>query len=879
VITLIGPFLAALLVSATADWPISGVVIDSSGKPVPGAEVVLAAGMTKDGSVPILVQTKADDAGRFHFARLTPEKLADIDTTRTLWAYKPGLGMGMVDLLRNDKRDQVHRLVLETEAPRRLTIHDADGKPIAGVRVAPRIVQTEQTSYMGIAVPDDWLDRLSGLTDERGTAALPSLTRKIELRSTRVSIPGRGTHVLMVPYSRGKDEVTLTVARACRLEARVHNSSSGGVANAIVELWVRSGVPFEENRFFYLTPERIALDEKTSRTGPDGLYRAPVELLVGSTYRLVVRAEGFSPLLSRWFTVGEGTNVLTIPPLKKLRTLEGQVVDRQGKPVAGVAVYQAASSTSATTDERGGYRLEKARPGRTFVLARKAGYRLQGQAIEDDSKHPVRLTLTRDSERPERLMATLPPLLPIDESRALARRVLDPILKEVAAKGDDAAKLWLIRVLRWIDPPAILEQVEKLKFDRGSTADYLKGEAALGIVSIDPDEALAVAETIVDPSSKAGTLVDLADALPTLERSRKLELLDMAAVAARAAKLNSNKFFQMGEVGEHWLELGERTKATALFTEGLKLVETLPPLKRTDAGGLLSHLAWLDPRAPVDLLEGVGPDRWHERILANIAIRAAYEHPADAERILGLIHEPTLRVMSAPRICRRMARNDPDRGRRIAASLPSASERAIAWTFLADGLRMTDPAAARAALDQAITEIDNPENVESEREYQASPAVSILPLVERIAPDRVEEVFWRAVAQQSPGDDPRDDLGSNSSEILIAQALLLSRYDRAVAATLFEPVAEYVRNLPLRAGNDLSPSTILAMASLDPRAAVELVEKLPKARSLSIIDPTNWARSTLADHLAKPPDRRWMSIWRFHSGCGIAMFEEVYRDL
>ena len=304
-------------------------------------------------------------------------------------------------------------------------------------------------------------------------------------------------------------------------------------------------------------------------------------------------------------------------------------------------------------------------------------------------------------------MATLPPPLPLDESRALARRVLDPVLKEATAKGDDAAKLWLLRVLRWLDPPAILEQIEKIKFERGTTADYLKGEAALGIVAIDPEEALAVAETIVEPSHKAGTLVDLADALPALERSRKLEWLDKAAAAARAAKLSSNKFFQMGEVGEHWLELGERPKAMALFAEGRKLVETLPPLKRTDAGGLLTHLAWIDPKAPVDLLQGVGPDRWHERILANIAIRAAYEHPAEAERVLNLIHEPTWRVESAPRICRRMARHDPDRARRIAANLPSTSERAIAWTFLADGLRPTDPAAARAALEQAIKEIDD----------------------------------------------------------------------------------------------------------------------------------------------------------------------------
>ena len=36
---------------------------------------------------------------------------------------------------------------------------------------------------------------------------------------------------------------------------------------------------------------------------------------------------------------------------------------------------------------------------------------------------------------------------------------------------------------------------------------------------------------------------------------------------------------------------------------------------------------------------------------------------------------------------------------------------------------------------------------------------------------------------------------------------------------------------------------------------------------------------TAAEILAMPPERRWMRIWRFYSGCGIAMFEDVYRDL
>lgn len=139
------------------------------------------------------------------------------------------------------------------------------------------------------------------------------------------------------------------------------------------------------------------------------------------------------------------------------------------------------------------------------------------------------------------------------------------------------------------------------------------------------------------------------------------------------------------------------------------------------------------------------------------------------------------------------------------------------------------------------------------------------------------EVFGRAVSEQPPGDDPRDDFGRDHN--LIDNALLLSRYDRNVAATLFAPVAAFTRSTPLRRNSDLTPSTVLALGCIDPQAAVVVIERLPRPLSLDINDPTNWARQTLAEHLAMPPDRRWMRIWRSHSGCGIAMFEEIYQYL
>ncbi len=93
------------------------------------------------------------------------------------------------------------------------------------------------------------------------------------------------------------------------------------------------------------------------------------------------------------------------------------------------------------------------------------------------------------------------------------------------------------------------------------------------------------------------------------------------------------------------------------------------------------------------------------------------------------------------------------------------------------------------------------------------------------------------------------DFEGGASEIPIAQAVL-SRYDRSVAATLFEPVWAFIRSQPLRGEHcELSSATILALGCLDP------------------VDAVN------------QPERRWMGIWRFHSGCGIAMYEEVFREL
>ena len=217
------------------------------------------------------------------------------------------------------------------------------------------------------------------------------------------------------------------------------------------------------------------------------------------------------------------------------------------------------------------------------------------------------------------------------------------------------------------------------------------------------------------------------------------------------------------------------------------------------------------------------------------------------------------------------------RARRIAAALPAALERAYAWAFLADGLAETDHEGGETAFDQALHEIDSIHPRDSSRTADVNPAVTFLPIVERIAPELLAEVFWRAIALYRGVDDPRIELSRDVPQA--SEVLLLARYDREVAATLFEPFAAYARSLAFRGDIEIVPTILLALAAFDPRGAVDLVESLPPARSLDISDPTNWARYSVAEHLAEPPERRWMSIWRFHSRCGLALFEEMYRDL
>ena len=142
--------------------------------------------------------------------------------------------------------------------------------------------------------------------------------------------------------------------------------------------------------------------------------------------------------------------------------------------------------------------------------------------------------------------------------------------------------------------------------------------------------------------------------------------------------------------------------------------------------------------------------------------------------------------------------------------------------------------------------------------FGANPAAMILPIVEKVAPDRLEETFWRAVAL-IPKSDMARERGVVDSRVA-ETASLLARYDRQVA-DLF--VTQALSSQSLSRTMYTGPA-IRAKASVDPRGAVALIEALPAGdpEPRPGMDRMNSeARNELIMYLIEPAESHWKKVW------------------
>jgi hypothetical protein len=166
-----------------------------------------------------------------------------------------------------------------------------------------------------------------------------------------------------------------------------------------------------------------------------------------------------------------------------------------------------------------------------------------------------------------------------------------------------------------------------------------------------------------------------------------------------------NRLRLIAAVAEQWLEMGEFDRARRVLEEGRASDNFFQT-------GFLGQLARLEPQQVIARLRKLptGAGLYPRNLeLAEVAVQLATDHPAEAEQVFNLRdggNEQGQANDHALQLCRRLARVDPPRARRIAASLSGPAIRACGWAHVALGLAEKDKAGAAEAIDRSIEEID-----------------------------------------------------------------------------------------------------------------------------------------------------------------------------
>jgi hypothetical protein len=833
---LFGSILAAVLLSQFQSGTLQGKVIDDRGKPVADAQVIFYAPPPWEGTVdPFEIRTKTDAGGQFCLdcPPLGRPTMVGVHA----WTFQRGSALAA------SRSYLTLDLVLRKPQPRTVKVQGPDGRPVAGVTLAPRVVQ-DWTSEL----PDSLAQRFAVTTGPDGQAVLDYLTGGDNLIAVRLTADSCGTQDVKVPTRDVRAAaITIRLEPTRNLAGHVRTSAGKPVAGQEVEVWCKGGRYWQQS-----TP--VGFKNGPLRTAADGSFRTPDNLFVGWQYRMVIRAPGMEPILSKWITIGTEPRVLLPFIQRPLRTLSGRVLDRRGKPLAGIEVFQSGDGperTATKSGHDGRFTLGGFLRGPVFLFARGQGFRFFGRLVksrEDD----ITAELTRRSEAPTRVMQRLPEPIPQEESQALVVRLIKPCWEAAVGREDPRAGFLAATFLAAADPVVSLRRLEGDEISDPSMRTSIRITAAIALARTDPARAVAEVEGIVGvPRLRVAALFRLAEALPAEERQRKLALLDRAVPLLEEA----NSQYVAAEVAERLYDLGQEERARAIIADSTRMAKEAPGSR----GRYATRLARFDLPAALAIAKELAVSQPYTgaRAYESIALGLAAENPAEAERLLRLAPRQAGRPWLPPVVVWKMAQADPARARRLVDETLRHDDHPQLLLFLALGLKARDPAAASQAFWQAIDGIDR--LLKEGALYQAMRGCQglVLPLVEQIDPALVPELFWRAVASRPPAGNPRTVV----PETMINLAVLLKYYDRDVAATLFEPVRaeiEQTENVDLAAGG--WQTQFEAWSLLDPRAAVARLEQLPIPKDLNTS-----ARDVVATMLRLSAEERWLQIWSMNT--------------
>jgi hypothetical protein len=555
-----------------------------------------------------------------------------------------------------------------------------------------------------------------------------------------------------------------------------------------------------------------------------------------SAYVLEIQAEGFAPELTRW-THPSQSGTIELPPvqLRRLGTITGTVVDRQGHPIPNVTIIQsgdAAKRLEAISDKDGHFHLAEVPEGRAIVCFEGAGFRFHGTLLTCPTDG-ARVELERVDDANPRVLK--PAAVPSgqwspEQRKAWVKKTYEPLITRVLAQPvvSELDQSILFAAIR-IDPEGMLARLDHLKFARPNAANSLRYSIAYALVDSKPDRALDAMGKLQNPQWKVQAYLygfDREPARSKFPEARRQALAKARAMFDKEIKPADNPYLFCQLATQLW-EAGDHERARKAFQDCQTLLDQMPAGSGSREP-LRFQLSIAVSRDDVERAKKLAADLEPTQRI-RLATEIARHHPKDVEPFLadvsGDLSLMELRGVAnnLPNLCLRLARHDPAAAERVLlkyARVPQPKTdaekmfglggsfglnlskefiefqvtklKATCYGLIAEGALARDPTAARHALSESI------ELVKPLREgfiYPMSqdyhgPALllaMLVPVAERIDPALAREACWRALSLRvTASGESRDREKIDVDTCLLAN--LLGCFNREIAESLMEPV-------------------------------------------------------------------------------------------
>lgn len=634
--------------------------------------------------------------------------------------------------------------------------------------------------------------------------------------------------------------VSPKLVNAAAVKGRAVDSAGQPVAGAEIRIWRKAKDVTGRNENLQAEVNAVA----AWTTDSQGRFETPDGGDAVKDIRVIVQAEGMLAGRSGWTSVDnqKAVDVGTVV-LRRLRSVAGRVVDRTGRPVADVTVFNSGDAhqrVEAKTDPIGRFDLKGLPEGNVCLFAEHPNYRFTG-ALVAATDATVELPLAGHDEHVEPIRTLAPPLPPT-EILELARRLVNPLV-DTAAGANDNAKTTAIFALGCVDWQAAVERLDAMAFDDVEEHERVREEIIVDAMRHrrfdDWSDAKALIESAASPESKAACYTYAARHLFAEDRARRDELLGEALLHTQTIAEAKRRALEIARVSLAQFDLGRNEEGKRLAREALAILEPLPVSHRVSwnvTGTVAEALGRFDLDAARSLLDRLHYNGIFAFELGRLAYDVAQRDAALAERLWNESSSRASmdpadfiwrdRELSAP-ICYRMALADPAAAGRIAHKLDGVATRVAALAAVAQAVAESDVDAARRLASQMLAELPPIGSSGLRFDYLSTEATAVcqwLPLLERIDANLGREFFWRAVALRPlrPIEDQLDDEVDQADLHLIG---LLARYDRGLAQTLLAPYEARAEEL---IQSEWSNSALVFEASglIDPRRSAALLERL-----------------------------------------------------